>query len=231
MQEVTKKERWIVRQSYGFGPPERRLVMPGIAVGKRDRFAATTIILLLCLFFLLVPLSSAQDPGWPRQITKPSGKLVYYQPQVDDWKTFTVLDLRMAFTITPTGGKTQVGVLTSTMQTSANMDTHTVFLSDPQITSVTFPSADPATSAQMGSLVRTFLNPSATLTISLDRLVASVKKAKTPPTTELKNEPPTIFISMKPAILLLVDGAPVMGNIANSSLQFVATINLGDSSL
>ena len=91
----------------------------------------------------------AQDLGWPRQITKPSGKLVYYQPQVDAWKSYQTSDARLAFTITPTGGKMQVGVLTVQMQTSVNMDTHTVVLSNPQITSVTFPSLGPVTSASI----------------------------------------------------------------------------------
>jgi hypothetical protein len=180
-------------------------------------------LLMVALTFLVV--ASAQDPGWPRQIAKPTGKLVFYQPQVDDWNNYQTLNARLAFTFTPTGGKTQVGVMTVQMQTSVNMDTHTVLLSNPQITSVTFPSLDPATSSQMDSLVRTYLNPSATMNISLDRLVASVKKSKAPPTTELNNEPPTIFVSMRPAILLLVNGTPVMGNIANSSVKFVVNAN------
>ena len=77
----------------------------------------------------------------------------------------------------------------------------------------------------MDQLMRTFLNPAATMTISLDRLVASVKKTKTPPVASVKNDPPTIFISMRPAILLLVNGAPVTAPIANSNLQFVVNAN------
>jgi hypothetical protein len=150
---------------------------------------------------------------------------VYYQPQVDDWKSFQVLDVRMAFTITPTGGKTHVGVLTAQAQTSVNVDTHMVFLNSPQITGVTFPSLDPAASGQMDALVRTFLNPSATLTVSLDRLAASVKKSKAPATAAVKNDPPTIFLSLRPAILLLVNGSPVLSPIANSTLQFVVNAN------
>src|ERR1022692_3658115 len=113
-------------------------------------------ILLSLIAAMFVGAATAQDPGWPRQITKPSGKLVYYQPQVDDWKNYQTLDARLAFTITPTGGKMQVGVLTVQLQTSVNMDTHTVVLSNPQITSVAFPSLDPATSGQMESLVRAY---------------------------------------------------------------------------
>jgi hypothetical protein len=181
----------------------------------------------LVLFLLLFSPTSiwAQDPGWPRQITKPGGKLVLYQPQVDDWKDYKQVDARMAFTLTPAGGKSHVGVLTVQMQSAVNMDTHTVYLSNPEVTSVSFPSLDPATTAQMNQLMKAFFNPSASMTISLDRLVASVKKTKTPPVTDVNNDPPTIFISMRPAILLMVNGGPTTATIANSDVQFIVNAN------
>jgi len=185
----------------------------------------TRWVFLLFGITALAAIAAAENPIWPRQITKPGGKLVLYQPQVDDWRDFQQVDGRMAFTITPTGGKTHVGVVTVQMQSAVNMDAHTVLLSNPQITGVSFPSLDPATTAQMDQLARTFLNPAATMTISLDRLVASAKKTKTPPVAEVKNDPPAIFISMRPAILLLVDGPPVTAPIANSKLQFVVNAN------
>ncbi len=118
---------------------------------------AKQLSLFCAIAVLLVAPAMAQDQGWPRQITKPGGKLVLYQPQVDDWNNFKQVDARMAFTITPTGGKSHVGVVTVRMQSAVNMDDHTVFLSDPQITSISFPSLDPATTAQMDQLMRTFL--------------------------------------------------------------------------
>lgn len=193
---------------------------------KELRKLATASLFLFLILLLPSVVSMAQDPGWPRTIIQPGGTLVLYQPQVDDWKNYQVVDVRMAFTITPTGGKQQVGALTGTMQSTVNMDTHTVFLSDPQITSVVFPSLDPADAARLDPLVRTFLNPQATMTISLDRLAASVQKAKTPPpAASLNNDPPTIFVSFKPAILLLVNGAPTMAPIADSDIEFVVNAN------
>ena len=189
------------------------------------RKSAKNVSLLCALIVLFAATTIAQDAGWPRQITKPGGKVVLYQPQVDSWNNYQQVDARMAFTITPTGGKSHVGVVTVRLQSAVNMDAHTVFLSNPEITSITFPSLDPATTTQMDQLMRTFLNPAATMTISLDRLVASVKKDKIPATAPVKNDPPTIFISMKPAILLLVNGAPSMAPIANSNLQFVVNAN------
>jgi hypothetical protein len=184
------------------------------------------ISFLFLMVMFVAALSPAQDAGaWPRQITKPGGTIILYQPQVDDWENYQQVDARMAFNLTPTGGKSQVGVITVQLKSAVNMDDHTVFLSDPKITGVTFPSLDPATATQLEQTVRTFLNPAATMTISLDRLVASVKKTKAPPVADVKNEPPTIFVSMRPAILLLVNGAPTMAPIANSNLQFVVNAN------
>ncbi len=186
---------------------------------------AKQLSLFCVLAALFAAATVAQDQGWPRKITKPGGTVTLYQPQVDDWNNYQQVDARMAFTITPTGGKSHVGVVTVRMQSTVNMDDHTVFLSDPQITSISFPSLDPATTTQMDQLMRAFLNPAATMTISLDRLVASVKKDKAPPVAPLNNDPPTIFISMRPAILLLVNGAPTLAPIANSNLQFVVNAN------
>ena len=184
------------------------------------------ISFLFLMVLFAAALSPAQDAGaWPRQITKPGGTIILYQPQVDDWENYQQVDARMAFNLTPAGGKSQVGVITVQLKSAVNMDDHTVFLSDPKITSVTFPSLDPATATQLEQTVRTFLNPAATMTISLDRLVASVKKTKAPPVADVSNTPPTIFVSMRPAILLLVNGAPTMAPIANSNLQFIVNAN------
>ena len=198
--------------------------------GKKDcrlfSLGKGTLVLaaLLCVF--VSSLSSQDQHHWPRTLTNAGGTLVMYQPQVDDWKNFQVLDARMAFAVTPKGGKQHVGVATLQFQTASNVDTHTVVLSDPQITSLYFPSLDPTTTEQMSQLVRSFLRPTATMTISLDRLVASVnQKAKPASTVSVNNDPPTIFVSLQPAILLMVNGAPVQASIANTSMKAIVNAN------
>jgi len=195
---------------------------------QKNRLRKLAVISSFVMLIILFPasLSVAQDQGWPRTITKPGGTLVLYQPQVDDWKNYEQVDGRVAFSITPTGGKQHVGVATIELQSATNFDDRTVVLSNPQIKGLYFPSLDAATTAQMDQLVRSFLNPAFTTTISLDRLAASVQKSKTPPpTASLNNTPPAIFISFKPAILLLVNGAATTAPIANTNLQFVVNAN------
>src|SRR5579864_8240915 len=130
----------------------------------------------------------AQDPGWPRQIVKPGGTLIIYQPQVDDWKNFTDITWRQAFQLTPSGGKQIVGAATFEGSTEVNTDTHMVFMSNLKVLNTYFPSQDPASSAQLGQLFRTFLP--ATVNISLERVVAYTPKPQSVKTVPLDNDPP-----------------------------------------
>jgi hypothetical protein len=174
---------------------------------------------LLILILGIVTAAAAQDPGWPRQITKPGGTLVYYQPQVDSWQNYKLLNWRMALTLTPAGGKKVIGAVTMQGHTSLNTDDHIVQINNPRITNAYFPSLDPATAATMKQLLETFLPPG--VTVSLERVVACMKKPATVQGVQLDNTPPTIYVSQRPAILLAVDGQPVLGQIHNTSLKFV----------
>lgn len=177
------------------------------------------------LVLILMNVCLAQDPGWPRQKTSPAGRLVYYQPQVDDWVNFKRLDFRMAFSLTPTGGKATVGVVTVSAQTNVSVDDRTVLISNPNITDTHFPSLDADKAAQMDQLVRTFLPPNASIMTSMDRVVACVNKPQSAPTVPVRNDPPAIFVSNRPAILVHVDGQPVLGQIKDTKMQFVVNTN------
>ena len=182
-------------------------------------------ILIITLVLALVGVCVAQDPGWPRQKKSTAGTLIYYPPQVDDWTNYKELDFRMAFSLTPAGGKQTVGVVNIHGQTDVSVDDRTVLLHDPVITRTDFPSLDASTSAQMDKLVRTFLPSSSSVVISLDRLIAATTKTQSPPTVSVRNEPPAIFVSNQPAILLQFDGEPVLADIKDTKLQFAVNTN------
>jgi hypothetical protein len=172
------------------------------------------------LFLGAVTAVSAQDPGWPRQITKQGSTLIYYQPQVDNWANFQQLDWRMAISVTPAGGKATIGAVTMHGWTSVNSETQMVLISNLSIKNTYFPSLDPAAAAQMDQLVKTFLPP--TVWISMQRLVACVPKPSAPPAgVQLNNTPPQIIVSYQPAILLGVEGQPLFADIPDTKLKYV----------
>src|SRR5450432_167174 len=165
------------------------------------------------------------DPGWPRQRTNEKGSLVYYQPQVDTWTNFKQLDFRMAFSLTPKGEKEIVGIMELQAQTDVNVDDHSVLLRDFKINEVKLPGLDPAKTSQMDQTVRSFLPPDHTVVMALDRLVATVEKTQAPAPVQVQNDPPMIFVSNTPSILLNVDGEAVRADIAGTNLGFVVNSN------
>jgi hypothetical protein len=165
------------------------------------------------------------DPGWPRQRTNEQGRLVYYQPQVDAWTNFKELSFRMAFSLTPKGGKEIVGVVEVQAQTDVNVDDRSVLIRDFKIKEVKLPGLDPEKTSQMDQAVRSFLPPNHTVVMALDRLVASVEKTQAPATVQVQNDPPKIFVSYTPAILLDIDGEPTRADIADTNLGFVVNSN------
>ncbi len=169
----------------------------------------------------------AEDIGWPRQVQSDNTTLVYYQPQVDKWDNYKKLEGRLAFSITPNGGNEVLGVVSFVCDTKTDKDSHTTYLHDIKYTDVRFPSLDAGKAATMKE---TFLQmmPTGAETISTDRILAYLDgkgDAAAPKGVTLKNDPPKIFYSASPAILLFVDGDPVLSPIERTNLQFIVNTN------
>ncbi len=179
------------------------------------------IVLAICLLmFVSAPFSYATDPGWPREQIQNGNRLLIYQPQIDSWTDYRNLDFRMAVTMTPASGAEVVGVLEMHGQTVVDYDSRLVMLSGLKIKRTRFPSLDEASASKMEQLAKTFIPQ--TITISLDRLAASVpKKNENLKGVELRNDPPAIFVTYQPAILLDIDGEPVRAAIARTGLEYV----------
>ena len=60
-----------------------------------------------------------------------------------------------------------------------------------------------------------------TFSISLHSLIASTPK-EAPAGAQLNNDPPKIFVGYRPSILLSVNGEPVLSEVPNTNLKFVA---------
>jgi hypothetical protein len=164
--------------------------------------------------------SQSTDSGWPREQYSNGTRLIIYQPQIDDWKNFQDLSWRMAVSLTPKSGKTVVGVVEMKGNTNLDNVAKVVDITNPEVTGAYFPSLDQATKEKMEQLFKTLVPP--TVSISLHLLIASTPKKETPAGVQLNNDPPRIFVGYRPSILLSVDGEPVLSEVPNTSLKFVA---------
>jgi hypothetical protein len=183
----------------------------------------------ICLLLLMLVSFSAlfaQDPGWPRQFTNNGSVLVVYPPQVENWAQYQSLDFRMAFSLTPAYQTKQiVGVVYVNAQTDVDTYNHMVAISNMNITSVHFPGLDDATAASMEQIVRATLNVSRTVNISMERIVACTPKPGTAPTVNVQNDPPTIFVSTTPAIMLQLEGNPALSDAVPGGIKYVINAN------
>ena len=177
------------------------------------------LTVVAAIIFAFVTAAAAQDPGWPRQVKKDGATLLMYQQQIDSWNNFADLDFRFAFTLTPPAGKQFVGVAVLHGATVVDAANDLVIVNPLTIKSINFPSLDPSSAAQLDQLLRAFVPPS--VNISLRRLIASAPKKSAALTVALRHDPPAIFVSNRPAILLFVDGQPHYAPIPNTKLQFV----------
>ncbi len=198
-------------------------------------FRLCSIVLLVGLleFQTTLPMAFAQqsgastvkDIGWPREINRNGARLIYYQPQIDDWKDYRELSGRVAVSLTPKGGQPVLGVASVKASTISDVQARTVFIQHIELPDARFPAADDDTTAQLTRLLREMF-PTEAITISLDRVIASVERGKhAGQPVAIKTDPPQIFFSKKSAILLLVEGEPVRSPIEKTKLEFVVNTN------
>jgi hypothetical protein len=162
------------------------------------------------------------DP-WPRQIQLSGAAVTVYQPQVDAWDG-NQIQVRAAVAIKPTGAASpSFGSVLATARTEVDRVARTVVFNDVNITKSNFPTLPDQGAAYAAELKTKFA--AAARTISLDRVEASLKAAGVKaPTFPVRNDPPRIIVSNTPAILVPIDGAPILKPLPDDS-RFKRVIN------
>ena len=168
--------------------------------------------------------SAPADQGWPRVFTQGDQKVVLYQPQIDSWKDFQQVQFRMAAAVTP-GGASQPGYGIVQVQATTTVDhgSRTVLVEAPQFT-VRFPNAPADQAAKLEAVLRQAVPAKQSITVSLDRMLACMQPAGAQAGGVPVNlDPPKIFYSNQPAILLVFMGTPRVKPIQGTLLM--AAIN------
>ena len=148
------------------------------------------------------------DP-WPRDVSIANAAVLIYQPQVNKWDG-NQIDFRSALAIKPTGATAEsFGVVFATARTQVDKITRMVVFENLNITKTDFPTLPDRGAQYTAELQKRFASD--VRTISLDRLQASLALAGVKaPTVVVQNTPPQVLVSYTPAILVPIDGAPVL---------------------
>ena len=174
----------------------------------------------------VVDAAAAQtvDGGWPRLYPSESGStIILYQPQISSWKDQKELELYGAVAYTPKDGKRSLGTVKALADTKVSVTERLVEYSI-RITDVHFPELEKKQiqeiTTEIGGVVKSGV-------IGLDRVLAGVDKSQIIPKNVegVKADPPQIFFSKKPAILVNLDGAVIWSPIQGNELQYAINTN------
>jgi hypothetical protein len=168
------------------------------------------------------------DGGWPRAYTTTSGAaLVIYQPQIASWANQKHAVLYSAVSYTTKGAtKPALGTLKVESDTSVAVDQRLVSFADFKITESNFPTLK---REQIQSVVGEIAAsvPLDERVIALDRVLANVDTSQIIPKNVegVKADPPPIFFSKTPAVLVNLDGEPIWAPIAQNDLRSAVNTN------
>jgi hypothetical protein len=171
------------------------------------------------------PAGTNADTGWPRTITLKSGTAVWYQPQVESWTDQKNIVAWSAVSYQRTGVKeAALGTIKIEGPTQVALDDHLVTL-DLRITEYNFRTLTPEQVKTLVADVQAL--PVHERVLDLDRLLAYVAASplQVKNADNIKADPPRVFSSTTPAILLNLDGETVWSPIMDVDLKYVVNTN------
>src|ERR1044072_3289875 len=180
--------------------------------------------LLIVLFSasLAAAQTKSSDNGWPRKFAVGPNSVAVYQPQIEEWLGNS-LSARAAIAITENQSKQPLyGVLWFSARAEIDKINRLVTLSDFKVKKLNIPMApDKAAAFQLALQARATKQDEV---IALDRLLADMAinhAATNSASYEVKNDPPQVFFTTRPAMLVLIDGIPVLRPVKDTSLERV----------
>ena len=189
-------------------------------------------ILSSILFALIITSSvlaqQAQDRGWPRGYNLPSeAQIVLFQPQIASWDDQKhAVALAAVSYVAKDATKPVIGTIKIETDTQVSLEQRLVKFSTLKITEANFESLSKEQTAEIVKAIEKNI-PEEDRIIALDRVLAYVDKSTIRPknVAGIKSDPPKIYLSQTPALLVSFDGEPIWSPIKENELKFAVNTN------
>ncbi len=168
------------------------------------------------------------DGGWPRAYSTPSGgRLLLYQPQIASWEGQKKMVAYGAVSYQPKGAeKPALGSIKIEATTGVSLEERLVRFSPLQVSEAKFATLDRDQTREVVGTITSGI-PETERVIALDRVLAHLDTSKIIPRNVegVKAEPPPIFSSTTPAVLVILDGDPIWSPIKDNDLKYAVNTN------
>jgi hypothetical protein len=174
------------------------------------------------------PAAQLVDGGWPRTYsTRSGGTIRIYQPQVASWdKQTQIVGYAAVSYSTASEQKPALGTVRIESNTQVAVAERLVSFSQFKVVDTTFPTLKKETLREVATEIQQAIPPEERV-IALDRVLASIDKSQIIPKNieGVKADPPAIFFSQTPAVLVNIDGDPIWSPIPQNDLRFAVNTN------
>ncbi len=190
------------------------------------RYAIVMLLMATVANGLTTVAQSTADPGWPRVFKSDGKQLTVYQPQVDYWHGFTNIHFRCAIAVKGVMKQEKFGVAEIDAVTVTDQADRIVALVPTQ-RDIRFPNISASDLAALRSAVDALRPPGQAMTISLDRVIAYLNPDQHPtqPPVAVNLDPPKIFYSRQPAILVMFLDEPQLKPVATNRTDLMFAFN------
>jgi len=191
--------------------------------------ALSTLLMLVFLLgnYTVKAQDEEQELSWPKEIETPNKSVItLYQPQFNSFKE-NILEGRMAITVKLGERDLIYGAVWFKATLSTNLDDRTVLIENMQIEKSHFPDiVDKEMVDEFGKLLSNEME-SWDMEMSLDRLIASLQEVEDLEklSSKINNDPPNIYFRTVPAVLLMIDGEPILKKDKESGIEYVVNTN------
>lgn len=178
---------------------------------------------LLFILFSISARAAEEEFAWPREVNTDKYRIVMYQPQVESYSK-NIIHGRSAISVTPKDSINPIfGVVWMETKVSVDRDERLVSVLELKIKKVNFPNATEEQEKVFASYLEQEI-PTWDVPISLDRLIVSLELAEkeNKSSENLKNDPPSIIFTTELSMLITIDGEPILEDIENTNLQYIA---------
>ena len=163
----------------------------------------------------------ADDASYPKTLQTEAGIVVLHTPQITQWRRFRELEGWLALEVTPAGSQDPaIGAVSFAAHSTVDLERRTVTLNEIRIVDLVFPGSTQR--EQLVAITRAALSTrpkTVPLDVVLrglpDEMVARIRD-------RFSNKPPAIHVATAPAVLMLIDGEPVLQAIDGTALAYVA---------
>jgi hypothetical protein len=183
-------------------------------------------IVLFILLVLYSPFIFSQDEdiptlSWPRDVIKGEDTVTVYQPQLESFEN-NIIEGRMAISMNTKSDGLVFGAVMFKATVNTDLDERLVELEKMDIIQTNFPDVEEEKAAKFVRELELAIEGSTEL-MSLDRILASMEliEKENDLSTQFKNDPPEIYYRDAPAVLILIDGDPILKDTDDANIQYV----------